>query len=76
MFIYYCAGISLEEMDRYTNCPENIDKTTWTLMCKLRREKIGLEEAVKALGRLLNYTVNPEDSCTCTEGGGQDIRYW
>jgi hypothetical protein len=44
----------LEEMDRYTNCPENIDKSAWGLMCKLRRDKIGLEEAVKALGKQFN----------------------
>jgi hypothetical protein len=37
-------------MDRFTNCPENVDKNTWAQLCKLRRDKIAVEEALKLLG--------------------------
>ena len=44
--------MSLEEMDRPVHCPENIDRTSWTTMCKLRRDKISMEDALRALSKV------------------------
>ena len=44
-------GMSLEEMDRPVHCPENIDRASWNTMCKLRRDKISMEEALRALAK-------------------------
>ena len=44
-------GMSLEEMDRPVHCPENIDRSSWTVMCRLRREKIAMEDALRALAK-------------------------
>jgi hypothetical protein len=43
--------MSLEEMDRPVHCPENIDRTSWQVMCKLRREKITMEEDLRSLAK-------------------------
>ena len=44
-------GMSLEEMDRPVHCPENIDRASWTTMCKLRRDKITMEESLRSLAK-------------------------
>ena len=44
-------GMSLEEMDRPVHCPENIDRASWTTMCKLRRDKISMEESLRSLSK-------------------------
>ena len=44
-------GMSLEEMDRPVHCPENIDRTSWLTMCKLRREKIAMEDFLRSLAK-------------------------
>ena len=49
----FITGTTLEDMDRIVNCPENVDKASWQQMCKLRRDKIQLEENVRNLGKLL-----------------------
>lgn len=33
------------------HCPENIDRSSWGVMCKLRREKIGMEEDLRSLAK-------------------------
>jgi len=49
-FRFVFPGLSLEELDRETNCPETVDKVSWANLCKLRREKIELEEIIRVLG--------------------------
>ena len=44
-------GMSLEEMDRPVHCPENIDRSSWLTMCKLRREKIAMEDFLRSLAK-------------------------
>ena len=44
-------GMSLEEMDRPVHCPENIDRASWNTMCKLRRDKIAGEDALRSLAK-------------------------
>ena len=44
-------GMSLEEMDRPVHCPENIDRASWNTMCKLRRDKIAMEDALRSLSK-------------------------
>ena len=44
-------GMSLEEMDRPVHCPENIDRTSWLTMCKLRRDKIAMEDFLRCLAK-------------------------
>lgn len=44
-------GMSLEEMDRPVHCPENIDRSSWNIMCKLRREKIEMEDSLRSLAK-------------------------
>ena len=33
------------------HCPENIDRSSWGVMCKLRREKIRMEEDLRSLAK-------------------------
>ena len=33
------------------HCPENIDRSSWGVMCKLRREKIRMEEDLRNLAK-------------------------
>ncbi len=42
-------AMSLEELDRHTYCPENVDDESWKHLCKIRREKIQSEERIQAL---------------------------
>ena len=44
-------GMSLEEMDRPVHCPENIYRSSWTVMCNLRREKIAMEDSLRSLAK-------------------------
>ena len=38
-------------MDRPVHCPENIDRSSWQVMCRLRREKIAMEEDLRSLAK-------------------------
>ena len=42
-------AMSLEELDRLTYCPENVDDDSWRHLCKIRRDKIASEERIQAL---------------------------
>ena len=42
-------AMSLEELDRPTYCPENVDEDSWKHLCKIRRDKIASEERIQAL---------------------------
>jgi hypothetical protein len=42
-------AMSLEELDRASHCPENVDEDSWKHLCELRRRKIASEETIQAL---------------------------
>ncbi len=41
-------SMTLEELDKPENCPENVDLESWNLLCKLRRKKIDSEKDIAA----------------------------
>ena len=42
-------ALSLDELDRPTHCPENIEEDSWKHLCELRRKKIQSEEKIHTL---------------------------
>ena len=42
-------AMSLDELDRPTHCPENVDEESWQHLCKIRRIKIDSEKAIADL---------------------------
>ena len=42
-------ALSLDELDKSTHCPENVDEESWKKLCELRRKKIQSEEKIIAL---------------------------
>ena len=49
-------AMSLDELDRPSNCPEILDPESWTLLCQLRRKKIASEEAIAELEGVITET--------------------
>ena len=39
---------TIEELDRPSNCPENVDSDSWAVFCGLRRRKIESEKSIAA----------------------------
>ena len=42
-------ALSLDELDKSTYCPENVDEDSWKKLCELRRKKIQSEEKIQIL---------------------------
>ena len=42
-------ALSLDELDRPTHCPENVDEESWRKLCEIRRKKIQSEEKIHTL---------------------------
>ena len=49
-------AMSLEELDRPTHCPENVDEESWAHLIKIRRSKIDSEKSIAALSADITET--------------------
>ena len=54
----------LDELDKNTHCPENVDEDSWKKLCEVRRKKIQSEEKIQALDNEIYET----DQSVCERG--------
>ena len=57
-------ALSLDELDKSSHCPENVDEDSWKKLCEVRRKKIESEEKIQALDNEIYET----DQSVCERG--------
>ncbi|XP_071744297.1 cilia- and flagella-associated protein 43 isoform X2 [Lepeophtheirus salmonis] len=69
-------ALSLDELDRLSNCPDSVDQESWKILCLLRRKRINLESQILYIETLIYETEavvqNREEAAKVNEAIAED----